>query len=145
MMISLHFFLHLHTSTSPFPRHVATKACLATRMGLVRSLGLRDLDVVHLEALERHGRPLPELLQLDLAPWEARANGELLRWCAARGVALQATGLLHRGTEQVAELAWRKNATEAQVMLRWAQQRGFQRPGHETEGPLRCATWRGSW
>ena len=95
-------------------------------MGLVRSLGLRDLDIQHLEALLAHQRPLPELLQLDLAPWEAAAQAPLLDWCASHQVALQATGLLHRGVQPLAPLASKRNVTAQQVMLRWAQQRGFQ-------------------
>ena len=39
------------------------------KMGLVRSLGIRDFDVHHLEAFQSHGRDLPEVLQLDLDPF----------------------------------------------------------------------------
>ena len=36
------------------------------KMGLVRSLAVRDFDIHHLETFASHGRPLPEVLQLEL-------------------------------------------------------------------------------
>ncbi|CAK9022633.1 Urease (Urea amidohydrolase) [Durusdinium trenchii] len=99
------------------------------KMGLVRSLGIRDFDVHHLEAFQSHGRDLPEVLQLDLDPFNLPERQELLQWCKARQIQIQATGSLsslEEATVSLAPMSSNKNKSVAQLLLRWGFQMGFQ-------------------
>eukprot|EP00928_Gymnodinium_smaydae_P024637 TRINITY_DN19878_c0_g1_i1.p1 TRINITY_DN19878_c0_g1~~TRINITY_DN19878_c0_g1_i1.p1 ORF type:complete len:329 (-),score=68.39 TRINITY_DN19878_c0_g1_i1:43-1029(-) len=100
--------------------------------GLVRSIGVSNYGVKHLEALEQHGRPLPAVNQVEMHPlnWKEREN--LLTYCKPREILVQAYGSLFFGKEQrlteqaVGQVAAAHGKTNAQVLLRWGYQMGFQ-------------------
>ncbi|CAE6967673.1 dkgA [Symbiodinium sp. CCMP2592] len=78
------------------------------KMGLARSLGVCDFELLHLETLKSHGRELPEVLQLKMNPFTWHQHRALLDWCERHGVLIQ-------------------------VLLRWAIQMDFQAPKDEDE------------
>lgn len=99
------------------------------KMGLVRSLGVRDFDIHHLETLASHGRPLPEVLQLELHPFNLHKRLELIQWCKAHHIQIQATGslaLLENAAVSLASISEKTGMNTAQILLRWALQMGFQ-------------------
>lgn len=65
--------------------------------------------------------------QVELHPWLARAD--IVAWCRARGVVLEAYSPLVRATRNddplLEPLAAKHGKTAAQILLRWGLQKGF--------------------
>lgn len=104
----------------------------AQRLGLVRSVGVSNYGVAHLQALEEHGRPMPVVNQVEMHPLNWQDRKDLLSFCESRGIVVQAYGSLFFGKEAeltqeaVGGIARAKGKSNAQVLLRWGYQRGFQ-------------------
>lgn len=98
------------------------------KMGLVRSLAVRDFDIHHLETFASHGRPLPEVLQLELHPFNFQQRTKLIQWCKDHQIQIQATGSLSAlaGLSSPLTLSSKRGMSAAQILLRWALQMGFQ-------------------
>jgi diketogulonate reductase-like aldo/keto reductase len=110
----------------------------AQEEGKIRSLGISNYGVHHLNELEIHMRELEEdrgkgkagvisVGQWELHPWLARPD--IVQWCRKRGIVLEAYSPLargHRMNEPVLRPLMRKyGKTAAQIMLRWSLQKGF--------------------
>ncbi|KAL2350854.1 NADP-dependent oxidoreductase domain-containing protein [Cryomyces antarcticus] len=110
----------------------------AVMAGKVRSIGVSNYGVHHLDELETHIREEEEkrgkgkggvlsVNQVELHPWLARPD--IVEWCEKRGVVLEAYSPLVRGTKMddplIAPLARKHNKTPAQILLRWGLQKGF--------------------
>lgn len=107
--------------------------------GKIRSIGVSNYGVRHLDELEAHVRALEaerggpgrggvlSVGQWEVHPWLARED--IVRWCRERGVAVEAYCPIVRGERfgdaGVAALAAKYGKTEAQVLLRWSLQRGL--------------------
>lgn len=102
------------------------------RLGLARHVGVSNFGVEHLEALERHGRPMPAVNQIEMHPLVYRARLPIVNYCKDHGVLVQAYGSLCSGRQrwleapQVQAVASSVGRTPAQVLLRWGHQLGFQ-------------------
>eukprot|EP00930_Biecheleria_cincta_P101813 TRINITY_DN93461_c0_g1_i1.p1 TRINITY_DN93461_c0_g1~~TRINITY_DN93461_c0_g1_i1.p1 ORF type:complete len:354 (+),score=77.15 TRINITY_DN93461_c0_g1_i1:39-1064(+) len=102
------------------------------KMGLARAVGVSNFGLAHLEALETHGRELPEVNQVELHPLNWKERQPLLEWCRQRGILVQAYGSLFGSQPELLEqesligLAGAKAKTPGQVLLRWGLQMGFQ-------------------
>lgn len=103
----------------------------AQRLGLVRSIGVSNYGVNHLEALEKHGRPLPTVNQVEMHPMIWKEREQLLNYCKARGIIVQAYGSLFAGQnewlkdEGLQRVAAETKKSVGQVLLRWGLQMGF--------------------
>lgn len=111
----------------------------AVEAGKVRSIGVSNYGVHHLNELEQHIRELEaerggkgkggviSINQVELHPWLARKD--IVDWCTQRGVALQAYAPIVRGTRvdelSVKKLAEKYQKTPAQVLIRWSLDKGF--------------------
>lgn len=108
--------------------------------GKVRSIGVSNYGVHHLDELEQYMGELAaqrgggagaggvlSVGQWEVHPWLTRPD--VVRWCRARGVAVEAYCPIVRGERfgepRVKALAARHGKTEAQVLLRWSLQRGY--------------------
>lgn len=102
------------------------------KMGLARSIGVSNFGIAHLEALEKHGRPLPVVNQVEMHPLNWKAREDLLHWCQKRNILVQAYGSMFFGKDErlaedtVARIAAAKGKSPAQILLRWGHQMGFQ-------------------
>jgi 2,5-diketo-D-gluconate reductase A len=92
--------------------------------GLARAIGVSNFGEKRLAALLAGRGPAPAVNQVRFNPSHFRAD--LLAYCAAHGVVLEAYSPLARGRDLdhpvLGEIATRLARTPAQVMLRWAVQ-----------------------
>ncbi|KAJ5152137.1 oxidoreductase [Penicillium capsulatum] len=111
----------------------------AVESGKVRSIGVSNYGVHHLDELEQHIRELEaerggkgkggilSINQVELHPWLARQD--IATWCAQRGVYIEAYCPVVRGSRfeepVVKQLAAKYGKTEAQVLIRWSLDKGF--------------------
>jgi diketogulonate reductase-like aldo/keto reductase len=98
----------------------------AHERGLARSIGVSNFDADELGAVLQQARVPPAVDQVQFSPFKYRR--ELLEACRQRDVVLEAYGPFTTGTHlrdrRLAEIAERHDRTPAQVLLRWAVQRG---------------------
>lgn len=111
----------------------------AVEKGQVRSIGVSNYGMHHLEELERHIAELEEerggpgkggvlsVAQYEVHPWCPRKD--IARWCAERNVALEAYCPVVRGQrwgdETLVQLAEKYGKTQAQILIRWSLQKGY--------------------
>lgn len=119
----------------------------AKQRGLTRSIGVSNFNVDHIEEIERAGLPLPDANQIELHPWSQKP--ELIAYMADKGIQPIAYSSLvplstwrsapgqhsaktdemvqegSKGDSPFKAMAARYNVTEAQILLRWAVQKGY--------------------
>ncbi|KAK8140304.1 putative aldo/keto reductase [Apiospora sp. TS-2023a] len=126
----------------PVARKGAWKALVeAVDAGKVRSIGVSNYGVHHLDELEAYTQELAaerggdvksgkggiiSVGQWEVHPWCPR--NDIVDWCRARGVAVEAYCPVVRGERAgeavLQELAAKYNKTWAQVLIRWSLQKG---------------------
>jgi len=101
--------------------------------GLIRSVGVSNFGVKHIDALIAHTRPLPVVNQFELHPMILQKRQALVDYCQRHGILVQAYGSVFSGQEdklagEILEEVVRAHPgkTAAQILLRWAIQKGFQ-------------------
>jgi len=99
----------------------------AHEQGLARSIGVSNFSVEELDAVLAQAGVPPVVNQVQFNPYKYRRA--LLEACAQRDVVLEAYSPLttgrNLGDERIAQIAERNGRTPAQVLLRWAVQRGI--------------------
>jgi len=99
----------------------------AARNGLAKAIGVSNFAADDLEAVLAGADIAPAVNQVQFSPFQFRRA--LLDACRRRGVVLEAYSPLTRGRNlahpTVAGIASRLHRTPAQVLLRWAVQRGI--------------------
>lgn len=111
----------------------------AVEEGKIRSIGVSNYGVHHLDELEAHIKELEEerggkgkggvisVGQWEIHPWMNR--DDIVQWCRERNVAVQAYCPVVRGERWgepvVKKLAEKYGVTEAQVLIRWSLQKGY--------------------
>ena len=110
----------------------------AKNTGKIRSLGVSNYGVLHLEELEEYIKELEgqhgkgrggeiSVGQWELHPWLTRSD--IVSWCRKRGVVVEAYCPIVRGQRfgerSLQKLAKAHGKTPAQVLLRWSLQKGF--------------------
>lgn len=108
----------------------------AQKAGKIRSIGVSNYGVHHLDELESYIRQLESELgkgeggeisvgQWELHPWLARPD--IVEWCQKRGIILEAYSPLVRGQRSdepvLQAIVKRYNKTPAQVLIRWSLQK----------------------
>lgn len=90
-------------------------------------MGLCNFSVAQLEALQRTGRELPQVLQVELHV--ANQQKELCAFCQQHGIVLMSSSPLARGqllrTSELQQLAFQRRRSSAELAIRWGLQRGF--------------------
>lgn len=108
----------------------------AQNKGMIRSLGVSNYGVHHLEELreiqaeEKAAGRDPGILsvnQIELHPWMRKRD--IVSWCEREGVVLEAYSPLLRGKQwghpELKRLAEKYGKTEAQVLVRWSLEMGW--------------------
>jgi diketogulonate reductase-like aldo/keto reductase len=111
----------------------------AVEAGKVRSIGVSNYGVHHLEELESYITELEaerggkgkggvvSVGQWEIHPWLPR--NDIVQWCQSRGIVVQAYSPLVRGQKAddavLASIARKHNKSWAQVLTRWSLQKGY--------------------
>lgn len=94
--------------------------------GLVRSIGVSNFHIHHLEMLERETGVIPSVNQVERHPWLNQR--ELIDYCRAKNILVEAYSPLMRGHTKdepvLTEIGDRHKKSAAQVVLRWHLQGG---------------------
>lgn len=94
--------------------------------GVVASIGVSNFTVRHLEELIAHSGVVPAVNQVEFHPFLYQR--ELLEYCRAKGIQLQAYCPLTQGLKLdhplVVAIAEQHGRTPAQVLIRWGLQHG---------------------
>lgn len=98
----------------------------AREAGLARSIGVSNFLPEHLDEIVEATGVVPAVNQIEHHPWLTQSA--IRAACERHGIALEAWSPLMQGrfgeAPAVGEVAARTGRTEAQVVLRWALQRG---------------------
>jgi len=110
----------------------------AVEAGKIRSIGVSNYGVHHLEELEKYINETDEkerkgkggilsVNQIELHPWLARPD--IVEWCKKRNVVLEAYCPImraQRNNEPILQpLVKKYNKTPTQILMRWSLQMGF--------------------
>ncbi|HEX6685279.1 MAG TPA: aldo/keto reductase [Candidatus Limnocylindrales bacterium] len=95
--------------------------------GKVRTIGVSNYMVRHLEELLPRAEHPPTVDQIELSPYNYRSRLEVLRMCREQAIAVQAYSPLTKGHKlsdpPLAEIARAHGKSTAQVLIRWALQK----------------------
>ncbi|GAA3942667.1 aldo/keto reductase [Microbacterium soli] len=123
------YLVHWPTPAKDDYVHAWEKMIGIRERGLVRSIGVSNHLVPHLERIVAETGVVPAVNQIELHP--AHQQREITEWAAAHGVRIESWGPLGQGkydlfgTGPVAAAAEATGRTPAQVVLRWHLQKGF--------------------
>lgn len=96
------------------------------KKGIIKSIGVSNFGVEHLNDLKNYGRPLPQVNQIELHPWST--HEAIVRWCKENNVAVAGCCPLTRGSKfnhpLVIEFAEKYDKSPAQILIRWSLQKG---------------------
>ncbi|KAI0765177.1 Aldo/keto reductase [Fomes fomentarius] len=112
----------------------------AKKQGKVRSIGVSNYGVKHLEEIRETNLELPDVNQIELQPLNQQK--EIVDYCKKYGIAIEAYAPLMRtqwDVPAILETAKKYNKEPAQVLIRWSLQRGFA-PIPKSANPARVAT-----
>lgn len=97
--------------------------------GKVRAIGVSNYMVRHLEELLARTESPPAVNQIELSPYNWASRRAVLDLCAANHIAVEAYSPLTKGRKladpPLVAIAMRHGKTTAQVLIRWALQKGF--------------------
>jgi len=95
--------------------------------GLIRSVGVSNFGVQHLEGLEKAGLPRPSVNQIELHPFQRKP--QVVDYCLQNGIAVMGYSPIAKARKQndpdLQRIAQRLHKTVAQVLIRWSVQRGY--------------------
>ncbi|GJJ06676.1 hypothetical protein Clacol_000871 [Clathrus columnatus] len=98
----------------------------AKKQGKVRSVGVSNFSVKHLEELKESGLEQPEVNQIELHPFCQQKP--IVDYCRKYGIVIQAYCPLIRGKfdEPILQNVAKKHSKDvAQVLVRWSLQKGY--------------------
>ncbi|KAH9999929.1 Aldo/keto reductase [Russula vinacea] len=105
----------------------AWKALLAAKKaGKLRSVGVSNYNVKHLEEITEAGLEMPSVNQVELHPYCQQKS--IVEYCRAHGIIVQAYTPLVRGKFEnpvLQEISKKYSKDPAQILIRWSLQHGF--------------------
>jgi len=123
----------VHSPLTDKSRRLGTYAALCdlVKEGIVRSVGVCNYGVQALDEIVSAGLPLPAVNQLELSPFNQ--HKDVVDWADSYGMKLScapwsklsgATGP-QDGWAKLSAMAKSRNATKAQILVRWSLQKGY--------------------
>lgn len=111
--------------------------------GKVRSIGVSNYHIRHLEEIKASGLPMPEVNQIELHPWSQKPDlvaylrdhnilpiaysslAPLSTWRVDPGQDSAKKEMSHESSQIIANMAAKYNVTGAQLLLRWGVQNNY--------------------
>jgi methylglyoxal/glyoxal reductase len=97
------------------------------KQGILKTVGVSNFGVQHLEVIKNSSRPLPAVNQIELHPW--CTNEDIVKYCQRNNIAVVGYSPLAKGEKlsdpYVLGLAKKYNKTSAQILIRWSLEKGF--------------------
>ena len=142
-------YVDLYLIHAPFPKRQRLEQWQALvdlrKQGKVRAIGVSNFNELHIEEIKSAGLPLPNANQIELHPWSQKPS--LVHYLAQNGIPVIAYSSLvplsswreGQGSAKTEEMksdgaradspfkamAQKYGVSEAQVLLRWAFQKGY--------------------
>jgi len=121
------FLIHDPLS-GPVKRMETYKALLEAKdKGKIKSVGVSNYGVRHLEQIREAGLETPAVNQIELHPWCQQK--EIVDYCKKNEIVIQAYCPLVRGEKWghpvLEDLSKKHNTSAAQVLIRWSLQKGY--------------------
>ncbi|EDO39694.1 predicted protein [Nematostella vectensis] len=95
--------------------------------GLIRSIGVSNFNIQHLEALRQQTGVVPAVNQIEVHPFLQMK--ELTQYCKRHNITIQAFSPLTKGEKLcdpiLSYVAKKYNKTTAQILVRWSLQKGY--------------------
>ncbi|KAL4081116.1 NADP-dependent oxidoreductase domain-containing protein [Scleroderma citrinum] len=118
----------VHDPLSGTERRLATYRALldAQAAGKIRSVGVSNYGVRHLNEIKNAGLPMPVVNQIELHPF--CQHRPIVEYCRAHSIVVQAYCPLIRGRMDhpvIQQVANKHNRDLAQILIRWSLQKGF--------------------
>ncbi|KIY01667.1 uncharacterized protein Z520_01804 [Fonsecaea multimorphosa CBS 102226] len=111
--------------------------------GKIRSIGVSNYGIHHLEELEEYIKSTGSSSVIDVGQWEIHPwlpRQDIVDWCGKRNIVVEAYCPVVRGERKdekvLQDLSRKKGKTWAQILLRWSLQKGFV-PLPKSETPSR--------
>jgi methylglyoxal/glyoxal reductase len=122
------YLIHWPRAESPDDRLASWRALeKLQREGVVRTIGVSNYSVRHLEELAQHSRTVPSVNQVEFHPFVY--DPELLHYAEQHRIVIEAYSPLTRARKlddpRVAALARAHGKSPAQILLRWGLQHGL--------------------
>ncbi|KAF9814581.1 hypothetical protein IEO21_05039 [Rhodonia placenta] len=121
----------IHDPMSGRDRRLQTYKALqdARRAGKIRSIGVSNYGVHHLEEIRAAGYTMPSVNQIEVCHLHPFCQQKaIVSYCSAHSIVVQAYCPILRGKMDhpvILELAERYHKEAAQILLRWSLQKGF--------------------
>lgn len=97
------------------------------KQGKIRSVGVSNFGIQHFEALEKAGRPLPSVNQIELHLWQKKQD--LVKYCREKGIAVMGYSPLAKGKRledpKINEMAAKYGKNIGQLMIKYSVQMGY--------------------
>lgn len=96
--------------------------------GRAKAIGVSNYKVEHLQELLAHAKVQPAVNQIELHPFNYRIQKPVVEFCQQQGILVEAYSPLAQASQldnpALATIASEYSKTPAQIMLRWAIQKG---------------------
>ncbi|CAH1795627.1 unnamed protein product [Owenia fusiformis] len=97
------------------------------KKGLIRSIGVSNFGVKHLEILKEEGLPTPAVNQIELHPFQH--HKDIVEYCRANNIAVMGYSPLGKGKRlddpDLLQIANKYQKTVPELCIRWSVQNGF--------------------
>ncbi len=97
--------------------------------GRVRDIGVSNYMTRHISEILEYASVVPAVNQIELSPYNYRSRLETIETCNEHGIVVEAYSPLTKGRRLddpvLAEIGASHGKTPAQVLIRWALERGF--------------------
>ncbi len=98
------------------------------KSGRAKAIGVSNFTVRHLKELLKQSKTIPAVNQVEFHPFIYKDQLELLEFCKAHNIIVEAYSPLARGTRMhdvvITKIAQKYDKSNGQIMLRWAIQHG---------------------
>jgi len=125
-------YIDLYLIHSPYgDKNIETYEALIEKQkeGKIKSIGVSNFGIEHLEKLKEAGLPLPVVNQIELHPWLQQKD--IVSYCQKNNIVIEAYSPLTKGQqlknpdESLCAIAEKYKKSIAQILIKWSLQKGY--------------------